>query len=305
MSCLHTLPDDPQVKVWGDLYQKDFDIDRDNLVGLFLPTFNSIDLIESCYMSLIRSMPHGYPFGITVVDGGSTDGTLNFLNGIVEVHTAGSIKGYDTTGLCKDTPNACIEVLLGKWDPKSCTFENEDRYGYICWIHTDMDFCQDGWLLNLVNKYNDIDNIGILGPETVKHNDPNRKGDFPGNVAPFIISVKVLKECYKKYGYFIDPKLWFCIGHCDWDMHRRFMYEMGYKSYITSDSFVRHPGAGDRVNLDKLDKTRVDARRENAEYYEQKWKTHKDPFSELENQRRQREKREQEERERQAAEGRG
>ena len=268
-----------QLTVKGD---RDKIQEGQKVVGIFLPVLNNRQLIEKCLASLAASMPDGYLFGIVVVDGGSKDGTVEYCRdyGIqcLGNHLPDDEWPWQTSGLCKDTPNACIEALLGKHIKAENRFEFEDLYSHICWIHSDMTFPQHGWLGSLVDHYDAHPNYGILGPKTQQY-EGMAEGDREGNVAPFIISVDKLKKHYQKYGWFYPPDRWFCVGYCDWEMHHRFM-SFGWKSMVTSKVYVDHAMLGTRQGLhQQAPKERHDAFTYNKEMYVETYKTEDDPWN--------------------------
>ena len=270
---------DDQVKCRTD--DEDFEPDRSKLVGVFLPVLKNRGLLPEVIDSLYASMPDGDPFGITVVDGGSKDGTVNWCAeqkiACFGNHMPKPEWPYKTNGLCKDTPNAAIYALLGAYDPTKNRFEKEDRYGFICWIHSDMRFPQEGWLGTLVDHYIQNPSYGILGPKTQQY--PNLEGDREGNVAPFIISVAKLKKHYKKHGWFYPPQMWFCVGYCDWAMHFRFK-DLGFKSMVTSKAYVNHRMCGTRIDLQQAaPKERQEAWDFNKSYYRDHHHTEDDPWN--------------------------
>lgn len=289
MTCLHTWIQDKWVKYWGDLHQETLEFDRSRLVGIFMPIWNRRKLAEASYTSLIRSMPPNYPFGFIALDGTSDDGTLEYFQGQVPTFGAHSPEHefpYDIEGLLtKDnTPNVGVHMWLGRWLEEEGRFENPDRVGYICWVHCDMDFVREGWLGDLVNIYEQDPEMGILGPASSEAADwmekkwqAEGKYEVSGNVAPFLISVEVLTECYKKYGYFLDPGFWWPVACDDWDMHQR-MRELGYKSIITKRTVVVHPSGGTRVPLSDTHPDWLEADSHNRAYYVKKWDTDKHPF---------------------------
>lgn len=275
------------MKFWGHLYHDTRPVDHSKLVGIFMPIWNRRELAEASYSSLIRSMPKDYPFGFIALDGGSTDGTYEYFKGHVPVFRTGDDGfPYDIDGLLtKDnTPNVGVEMWLGKYDAATDRFENEDRIGYICWIHCDMDFVTDGWLPKLVKIYESYPDMGILGPASSEAAEwykekwsQDGEWEIPGNVAPWIMSVEKLKVFYRRYGYMLDPGFWWPVACDDWDMHRR-AAECNMKSLITRQVVVLHPSGGTRVELSDTHAKWVEADRTNRDYYRQKWGTSDDPF---------------------------
>jgi len=273
MAVLHTWRVDPWIKYWGGFDQADIEVDRAKLVGMFLPVWDNRDIGEYCYTSLIRSMPENYPFGIIAIDAGSTDGTIEYFEQQMPTFTPGNC-AYDIKGLCKATPQAGIELWLGEYDKEADRFEKEDRIGHICWLHSDMDFVDNGWLGRVVDYLDSDPTAGLCCPcEPGEHDDI--EGEFEANRCPLVIPVRTIKALYREFGYFIDPNLWHMIGYCDWDLHRR-LQKLGLRSLVTKRASVRHYGMRTRGNLHgpAFD----DAHRENAELYFEKWDTNDPPI---------------------------
>jgi hypothetical protein len=277
---LKSYKDNPQILCRTD--DPDFDPYKlsDRIVGLFMPVYKCKDLMVKSIKSLVNTMPENYPFGLVVIDGDSGDGTVQWCreNGIVCVGKHTPDWQWDTSGLCKETPNACIQTLLGNWKTDTKEFGYGGRYTHIGWLHSDMEFPDTGWLGKLVSMYDEHPEFGILGPQTDQY--IGMKEEFrEGNVAPFIISVDKLKQHYEHHGWFYPPQMWFCVGYCDWAMHHRFM-KLGYKSMIARDIFVKHPMMGTREMIYRTDRTVRDrAFRENQQYYEQHYRTLNDPWN--------------------------
>jgi glycosyltransferase involved in cell wall biosynthesis len=252
----------------------------DKIVGFFMPVYKCKDLMIKAIKSLVLSMPENYPFGLIVVDGGSGDQTIQWCreNGITCVgqHTPGW--RWKTNGLCFETPNACIETLLGPFDNDRKEYEQGHKYSHICWLHSDMTFPENGWMQKLVEIYDADPEIGILGPCTDQYKGMPQEFK-EGNVAPFIISTEIMAEHHAKHGWFYPPEMYFCVGYCDWAMHQRFM-ELGYKSLIYRDIFVNHPMMGTREIIYRTDRPERDkAWRHNEKYYKEKYNTNNDPWN--------------------------
>lgn len=275
MPVLRTWSKDKRVKFWLPRQSSpEPEVDRSELVGFFLPVLNNIDLIEGMYHSFVRSMPIGYPFGLIALDGGSTDGTLEFLQANMVTYsnriTSTEKIPEDITGLCKLTEEVAIRMLLGNYNKSQNVFKGEQDFGYIGYLHSDMDFMTEGWVKLLVSECKKDDNIGIIGPRTEQSETMEQRVKF-GNVHPMIMPVRVLKDHYRHFGCFVDPELYFQVGYCDWDLQLRSMTKLGYKSLIYRDAFVRHPMCGTRPTLHKADPQRNKAFEYNRDYWCNKW----------------------------------
>ncbi len=280
---LRTWSQDPRVKFWTETqYCPEPYVDRKRLVGWFLPVLDNIELMPGMWKSFTESMPLNYPFAIIALDGGSTDGTLEWLVANMLTYsneiTSKDVLPENITGLVKPpTENVGVRLLAGDFDGN---FSKEKDFGYIGYLHSDMKFpkpegkYERGWESMLVELMDENPKIGIIGPRTQQcgYGDDKwtKEGFTTASVSPFFIRMKCLKEHYEKVGGLIDPELWFQIGYCDWDMHMRNM-RMGWKSYIPSHIEVDHPMCGTRPTLHAKDPQRDVAFKENQAYYCQKW----------------------------------
>lgn len=260
----------------GDLYHHTIDIDRNKLVGFFMPVLNCKTLLEGTYNSLVNSMPKYYPFGMIAIDTGSTDGTKEYIQQQVPTYGPFDLLPYDVCGpTAKDSvPNVAVELWLGKYDKSIDKFEHEDAIKYLCWIHSDMDFVTHNWLEKMIDVYESDPNICFLSPTVVQHE--TRTNEYQANAAPLLISVQMMKNFYRRYGFFLDPSLHWCVAYDDWDMHFR-VKEMGFKSLVTHRVKVIHYTGGTTLDLARRggwDKWR----NENFLIYQRKWKTDKQPF---------------------------
>jgi hypothetical protein len=252
------------------------------MVCFAMPALGCTDLVAKAVLSLIASMPEGYSFGLFVVAGDPNDGTIEWCkrNGIACYgnHLPKEEWPWQTTGLCKHTYDAAIWKMFGKFDGNK--FERESDFGYMCWLHTDMLFPQKGWIGKLVEIYDRVPDVGILGPFTDQYFGATQEFK-EGNVAPFMISTKILTRHYKKHGWFNPPEMYFCVDYDDWDMHQRFIHlDPPTRSLVARDVEVLHPMMGTRERLYKGNRSARDtAARENKSYYTNTHKTINDPWN--------------------------
>jgi GT2 family glycosyltransferase len=235
-------------------------------------------LAEGTLNSLYRSFPKNREFGLIALDTGSTDGTYEYLKQQIPIFKSKDLNKDIDGPMAKDPPpNVAIELWLGKYDKESNKFEKEDELDYLCWIHSDMDFICEGWLDELIRIYETDKDICFLSPSTSVYPPEISKTLHQGNSSPLLISVEMIKNFYKHYGYFLEPKLFWCVAYDDWDMHFR-VREMGYKSLVTPTTTVIHYTGGTTLNLCKLPGWN-EARRQNLDYYKQRWGTECSPFT--------------------------
>lgn len=242
------------------------------VVGLFMPCWNDRPLVERAVCSLEASMPYGYRYGLIAVDGGSTDGTTEWL-------TKHDIPWVALPQPRKNGMNEMVELWLGSYDPVSDCFAREGLLDFVGFIHTDADYnLQAGWLGRLADKYNPT--IGCIGPA---HNNETRMlghGLHPANCPIFIISVQALKLLYRTHGWWIDPNYWTGTSYCDWDMQWN-LKKLGLRSVIDGDATVDHFCQGTRARLWTTDENFRRRDNENREYYYSKWPRGVNPLEAL------------------------
>jgi hypothetical protein len=95
----------------------------------------------------------------------------------------------------------------------------------------------------------------------------------------WIIPVRVIKESYRRYGWWVDPAYWNGVAFEEWDFQWRFMWEMNLKSVIVPQSQVKHTWVGTRAALSRSAPWFANAERENREYYNNRWKTLDNPWA--------------------------
>ena len=262
MPVLRTWSKDKRVKFWLKNHDTpEPEVDRSKVVGFFLPVLDSIKLIEGMYNSFLRSMPLNYPFALIVMDGGSTDGTLEYFQANCVTYsnkiTSKEIIPENITGLCRGTDEVATRLL-------------KDDFGYIGYLHADMEFTTDGWAGKLVEVCESDHQIGILGPRTEQNKTMEKEMKF-ANVSPWIAPVRVVEDHIKHFGFMFDPGLYFQVAYCDWDLHMRNMFVLRYKSMICRDIHVSHPMCGTRPDLHKADPRRDLAVNANRDYWCKKW----------------------------------
>ena len=239
-------------------------------VGLFMPCWNNRDVIEQTVQSLV-AMPERYPFGLVAIDGGSTDGTVEYL-------TAAGVPVVSLAQPRKNLMNEMAELWLGKYDRLADMFSREDRVGYLGFVHTDADYGVDpSWLSKLVAECWSDSKIGCVGPAYDDQTQALPEGLHVANCPIFVIPVPVVKALYRRHGWWIDPNYWSGTSYCDWDMQWH-LKELGYLSVVSTWSRIKHFCQGTRAKLwvDEPDFRRRDD--ENRVYYHSKWPAGVSPF---------------------------
>ena len=234
-------------------------------VGLLICSFNDLELSKVMYPSLVKSMPSHIPYGIVVVDGGSTDGSLEFWKSKAPViHPGDSELLKRLNAEPGDLRHLSRSLNIGG---KYLMASGE--YSHILHPHPDMEFPQEGWVDVMVKYLKKEPKIAKLSADW----DHLRMGDREGNQCPWIMPVSVIKEMIEDDGYWFDPEFRGIGGSEDWDLNCR-LINKGYRVTITSDAIVEHEGMGTRGQKGR--DTNQDALY-NRGYYVSKWGTHMSP----------------------------
>lgn len=254
-------------------------VDRSQLVGLFMPSYNNVDIIRRALDSLIKGMPDGYSFGLIVVDGGSTDGTVKAVTDNYPFPVVGPHMGMAALQQpAKNVLNVAAELWLGPYDRVTNKFAQDDRMGYLGFIHTDGLYdVQQGWLKVLTDICQADPTIGCLGPWHYAK-EPANLNNYSWNPPMFVLPLRTLRASYQRYGWWIDPNFWAGTAFCDWDMGRRFMGELGLKVEIAPKSKIIHLGNGSRATLCHTVSWWARNNNENRNHYVARWGTTRHPW---------------------------
>lgn len=237
------------------------------IVGFLTVSYNDVQLSEKMYTSLVSSIAPLTAWGLQVVDGGSTDGSVKFW---------GSKSPLIGPAACDD-----MKVFYPKRVPEDyrslavCLNDGIDAFlrnpgiNYICHIHPDMEFPEVGWSDKMVQHMKNNPDVAKLGVRIMGADDG--AGDGPGNQCPWMMHRSVLEKLIEKDGYVFDEKYIGIGGYEDWDLARR-LVAMNYKVWITNDTRVKHIGAGTRFGPGRNTNREMS---QNAAYYQQKWGTNK------------------------------
>jgi len=234
-------------------------------VGLLICSYNDLELSKKMYPSLIKSMSSGIPYGIVVVDGGSTDGSIEFWKSKAPV-------------ICPDNHSLLNQLNANPEDLRHLSrslniggkyLMGGGKYSHILHPHPDMEFPQEGWVDVMVSYIKKQPEIAKLSADW----DHLRLGDREGNQCPWIMKTSVIEKIIKKDGYWFDPEFRGIGGSEDWDLNCR-LINSGYRVTITSEAIVEHEGMGTRGQKGR--DTNRDALH-NRSYYVNKWGTHMSP----------------------------
>lgn len=207
------------------------------MIGIFLTVKNHLhDYTIPCIKSLFQNTR--CPFSFIVADNGSNDGTGDYLRGM----------GIELIGSMHPTDYSKILNMGLRY------FMESGHYRYICAIHNDMLFFDDGWLERLADFMERHRDVGKLSPENIPSMEKafrykeqiglltsEWRDDFrPGNQSPWILR----REVVERVGLFDEGYL-LCGGYEDWDYNNRIL-RTGYKVGITRYSHVVHFAMGTR-----------------------------------------------------------
>lgn len=236
------------------------------IVGYLVVSYNDLALSEKMYPSLVTSIPANTPWGIQVVDGGSTDGSLKFWSSkssIIGPNNEYREMFYKNR---KDEDYRSLAVCL---NDGISAFMRNPQINYICHIHPDMEFPEEGWTNKMVEHMQKNQDVAKLGVRIMGADDG--AGEGPGNQCPWMIHRSTIEKLLEKDGHVFDEKYIGIGGYEDWDLARR-LVSMGQRVWITNDTRVKHIGAGTRFGPGRNTNPEM---HHNAMYYQQKWGTNK------------------------------
>jgi len=114
-------------------------------VDIALITWNRLELTKKCISSLLEYTD--YPFHLSVVDNGSTDGTRDYLSDLFEKGMINRILFFDKNVGVSPASNSI-------WDLSSAD--------YFLKIDNDIEFCRKGWLSEMIRIVDRNQEIGVL-----------------------------------------------------------------------------------------------------------------------------------------------
>lgn len=216
-------------------------------ISFCIPTYNRLFHLKKCLSSIIDGID-GYPYEIIIADGGSTDGTIEYLQGLNNINVK-LIKMGCLTGAVKAF-NTCFK---------------EVKYEYVYWS------CDDYIIIPkvLIRCCKFMDNhseVGMISPKFIE----STRSNFP-NIGTWkymlvlskthVFRTSVLKEIdyFDEYfkTYYIDP-----------DSHLAVL-TLGYVTLFTCDVGVIHNRVDDELRKKNIPNM-LDAKKE-YDYYNSKW----------------------------------
>lgn len=223
------------------------------MIGVFLTTFNMLDLTKRCLESFHRCT--AYPHKLVVVDNCSRDGTLEYLRE----------RGYAVIA------NRAPVSLARAMNQGVQHFMDDPAVEFICWIENDMIFLPL-WLDHLVGVLREHPEIGKLG-------STHLGGDVPsdeqvrsmiesgwnwlriGNAIPWIMPKWAIREVGPHDEGFVHGG-----AYEDWDYNNRLL-ERGIPVMVTRRSLVWHGGNATTRSVFQPPQFEE----QNRQYYSRKW----------------------------------
>lgn len=235
-------------------------------VGFLVVSYNDLELSKKMYPSLVSSMPPGTAWGLQVVDGGSTDGSLDFWSRVSPVIGPGNEHMKVFYPNREDEDYKKLSVCL---NDGIAAFLRNTQINYVCHIHPDMEFPEVGWAEKMLEHMQKNQDVAKLGVRIMGQDDG--AGDSSGNQCPWMMHRSILEQLIEKDGFVFDEKYIGIGGYEDWDLARR-LVAMNHRVWITNDTRVKHIGAGTRFGPGRNTNPEM---HHNAMLYQQKWGTNK------------------------------
>ena len=218
------------------------------MISICIPTYNRLSHLKRC-LSSIRNGFGDYPYEVIIADGGSTDGTLEYLKDLDDDNVR-LIEQGKLTGAVKAF-NACFKKA-----------ENE----YVFWPCDDY-IVIPNVLIKCCKLMDKNPEIGIVSPKFIEA----ARSNFPnvGSWQHILVSSKthVFRNSVLKQIDFFDEN--FKTYYVDVNSHLAVL-DLGYVTLFTRDVGVIHNRIYDEIRKRNVPDKRT-AQRE-FDYYRQKWK---------------------------------
>ncbi|MDN5316594.1 MAG: hypothetical protein PWR08_718 [Thermoanaerobacterium sp.] len=234
------------------------------LSSIIILTYNQIDYTKMCIESIRKYTKT--PYEIIVVDNGSTDGTIEYLELQNDIKL---IKNKENRGFAAGC-NQGISIAEGE---------------YIVLLNNDT-IVTENWLSNLLYCLNNAENAGIVGPVTnnisgdqkiiTYYKNINDMHEFAGK---FNVQNQKWRKSLRLVGYcmVMRKELFREIGLLDEnygignfeddDLCLRALLK-GYNLYINDTTFIHHFGS---VTFKNMDINYAELMKKNEIYFKQKW----------------------------------
>jgi GT2 family glycosyltransferase len=241
-----------------------------DVVSIIVLTRNQLEHTRVCFDSLRRHTPE--PHEIVFVDNGSTDGTVDWLRGIVRDHPAArAVLKAGNLGFAGGN-NQGLAMARG---------------GHVVLLNNDT-AVTEGWLAGLMSVLDDHPDVGLVGPMTNRASGSQVIPDVPyrslpgmekfareraaahagrSEEAPRLVGFCLLarRRVIDDIGG-LDER--FVLGNCEDDDFCLRAFQAGWKARIANDVFVHHTG-GRTFAAEGVDYARCLA--ENFDRFKEKW----------------------------------
>ena len=237
------------------------------MIGIITVTFNDLHLSQQMYPSLAASMPVDEPYALVCVDGGSTDGSVDFWQSKCSVfgpHDPDILRTFGRTPEQMQSFAACLNLGI----------EYLEECDHIVQVHPDMTFPQPGWANKMAQYLDEHPDVGRVASEQCVNatiEEVMARPERPGNNPCMMISGATIKKLKRKYDYVYDEGFLLACGGEDWDINFRII-KLGLRVMITPTAAIRHPGMLSRKRSG-IDKETA----HNMRHYFKKWGTYQPP----------------------------
>jgi len=222
------------------------------MISICIPTYNRLPLLKQCLNRIFDGFnDKNYPYEVIIADGGSTDGSLEYLR---ELDNITLIEQGKLTGTVK-ADNICFRAAKGDY---LLPFSD--------------DFIANPEVLIKSCKIMDKDKqIGFIGPKMQEVKYGNLHSILLHGKPYWIYSPKIFifrASIFKKIGYFDEH---FRTYYVDIDSPLMFL-KLGYTIAITRDVGIIHLRIHDQdINIARAANVNTKQSRDEFEYLKNKW----------------------------------
>jgi GT2 family glycosyltransferase len=220
------------------------------MISICIPTYNRLPYLKKCLDSIFNGFKE-YPYEIIIADGGSTDGTLEYLRGLDKVKL---IEQGELTGAVKAC-NVCFKAAKGD---------------YLALVTDDFVIFPD-IMIKACKCMDQEKQIGLVGPKMQETKYGNLHNILLWDKPYWILSPKVFifrAEVLKEIGYFDEH---FRTYYIDADVPLMVL-KFGYTIAVTRDVGIIHLRIHDHdINEAKAANCNPNEQRKAAEYMKKKW----------------------------------
>jgi len=217
-------------------------------ISICIPTYNRLEYLKKCLSSILDGIGN-YPYELIIADGGSTDGTIEYLENL----------GNDNLTLIKQGK------LVGASRAWNACFKKA-KNEYVFWPCDDY-IINPNVILNCCKIMDKYPEIGLASPKFIEATLSN----FP-NIGSWQYLIVLSKthvfrnSVLKEIGFFDDN---FKTYYIDVDSHIAVL-NLGYTTLFTREVGIIHNRFFDEIRKKNIQNKTV--AKSELDYYKQKWK---------------------------------